>query len=78
MRIKQETRERLPFTVFITTTNICVSELNVLLVYSACSKRIYHASEAVNEQQFVMYVYCFKCRLLVSEKDPSRGRMQLI
>ncbi len=31
MRIKRRTRERLRFTVFITTTTVCVSELNVLL-----------------------------------------------
>ncbi len=40
------TRERLRFTVFITTTTVCVSELNVLLVYPACSKWKYYASEA--------------------------------
>ncbi len=32
--------------VFITTTTICVSELNVLLVYPACSKLKYCAFEA--------------------------------
>ncbi len=42
MRIK---RERLLFTVFIATTTVCVSELNVLLVYPACSKYKYNASE---------------------------------
>ncbi len=42
MRIKQE---RLLLMVFITTTTVCVSELNVLLVYPACSKLKY-ASEA--------------------------------
>ncbi len=30
---------------FITTTTICVSELNMLLVYPACSKLKYYASE---------------------------------
>ncbi len=33
------------FTVFVTTTTICLSELNVLLVYPACSKYKYNASE---------------------------------
>ncbi len=42
MRIKQE---RLLLMLFITTTTVCVSELNVLLVYPACSKLKY-ASEA--------------------------------
>ncbi len=31
--------------VFITTTTVCVSELNVLLVYLACSKLKYYASD---------------------------------
>ncbi len=31
--------------VFITTTTVCVSELNVLLVYPACSKLKYDVSE---------------------------------
>ncbi len=30
----------------VTTTTVCVSELNVLLVYPACSKYKYYASEA--------------------------------
>ncbi len=32
--------------VFITTKTVCMSELNVLLVYPACSKYKYNASEA--------------------------------
>ncbi len=32
--------------VFITTTTVCVSELNVLLVYPACSKFKYYAPDA--------------------------------
>ncbi len=32
--------------MFITTTTVCVSELNMLLVYPACSKYKYYASEA--------------------------------
>ncbi len=37
---------RLWFMVFITTTTVCMSELNVLLVYPACSKWKYCATEA--------------------------------
>ncbi len=40
------TRERFLFMVFITMTTVCVSELNVLLVYPGCSKWKYYASEA--------------------------------
>ncbi len=32
--------------VFITMTTVCMSELNVLLVFPACSKLKYYASEA--------------------------------
>ncbi len=32
--------------VFITTTTVCVSELNMVLVYPTCSKYKYNASEA--------------------------------
>ncbi len=32
--------------MFITTTTVCMSKLNVLLVYPACSKLKYYASEA--------------------------------
>ncbi len=54
---------------------IYVSELNVLLVYPACSKQKYNASEAVNiEHQFVLYVYFLKYRF-VYEKDPNRGHI---
>ncbi len=42
----KRTHGRLLFMVFITTTTVCVSELNVLLVYPVCSKLKYYGFEA--------------------------------
>ncbi len=46
MRIKHRHTRMLLFKVFITTTAVCVSKLNVLLVYPACGTYKYNASEA--------------------------------
>ncbi len=37
--------------VFSTTTTVCMSELNVLLVYPACSKLNYYASEDADSRE---------------------------